>query len=145
MKQQLYLQNRYLMSRQIGGSLDGGNSLLNRRNDHIHLIRNLYFYMWVRDRPNVQWKHWRNQWIALQRSKNIAPRAVWRGDNLGRKVPQRHGNAYWNIFLNCSRIPDISNFTEWEGMLSSSWLLNMECDSAAGFTTSRTKLEDDND
>jgi len=82
--------------------------------------------MQIRDQPNAQMKHRRNQRLALQLPEIIAPRTAWGSDNAVRNVPQVHGNFYWNISPILLKIPDIFNLTEWEGMLSSSWLLNMK-------------------
>jgi len=71
-------------------------------------------------------KHRRNQRLASQLPEISAPRTAWGSDNVVRNVPQGHGNFYWNISSILSKIPDIFNFTEWEGMLSLRCILNMK-------------------
>ena len=82
--------------------------------------------MRIEDQHNAQMKHRRNQRIASQLPEIIAPRRAWGSDNVVRNAPQWHGNFYWNISPILSKIPDIFNFTEWEGMLSSCCILNMK-------------------
>jgi len=71
-------------------------------------------------------KHQRNQRLASQLPEIIAARTAWGSDNVVRNVPQGHRYFYWNMSPILSKIPDIFNFTEWEGMLSSRCILNMK-------------------
>jgi len=76
-----------------------------------------------------------DQRLTLQLPEIIAPPIAWGGYNVMRNVPQGHVNFKRNLFpilhllyalYSSTKPPDVFNQTEWKGMLSSFFLLNMK-------------------